>query len=80
MSSAALTVAGYMRKAERALDEGRLLLRDENARLKSDITLRRAAGDPPAICAPLPYVRIAGGRAGAGVIVTDARGVPHAEA
>ena len=29
MSSAALTVAGYMRKAERALDEGRLLLRDE---------------------------------------------------
>jgi len=29
MSSAALTVAGYMRKAERALDEARLLLRDE---------------------------------------------------
>ena len=29
MSSSALTVAGYMRKAERALDEARLLLRDE---------------------------------------------------
>ena len=29
MSSAALTVAGYMRPAERALDEARLLLRDE---------------------------------------------------
>lgn len=29
MSSATLTVAGYMRKAERALDEARLLLRDE---------------------------------------------------
>lgn len=29
MSSAALIVAGYMRKAERALDEARLLLRDE---------------------------------------------------
>jgi len=29
MSSAALTVAGYMRKAGRALDEARLLLRDE---------------------------------------------------
>ena len=29
MSRAALTVAGYMRKAERALDEARLLLRDK---------------------------------------------------
>ena len=29
MSSSALTVAGYVRKAERALDEARLLLRDE---------------------------------------------------
>jgi len=29
MSSAALSVAGYMRKAERALDEARLLLRDK---------------------------------------------------
>jgi uncharacterized protein (UPF0332 family) len=28
MSSAAVTVAGYMRKAERALDEARLLLRE----------------------------------------------------
>jgi uncharacterized protein len=29
MSRATVTVAGYMRKAERALDEARLLLRDE---------------------------------------------------
>jgi uncharacterized protein (UPF0332 family) len=29
MSSAALTIAGYMRKAERALDEARLLLREQ---------------------------------------------------
>lgn len=31
MSSAALSTAGYMRKAERALDEARLLLREKKA-------------------------------------------------